>query len=95
MNLSVFYRYKFLVTAHIFVIRMIRIVFVLLVVFVNVSIGALQWRQLAASDLPHGPVGRTSPSNVLYHDSIIMYGGAVSSSLLISLEFRIEQFLFY
>ena len=38
---------------------------------------ALQWKQLATSDLPSGPIGRTSPSNVLYHDSIIMYGGAV------------------
>ncbi|CAF1336824.1 unnamed protein product [Rotaria sordida] len=37
---------------------------------------ALQWKQLASSDLANGPVGRTSPSNVMYRDSLVMYGGA-------------------
>ena len=64
----------------IFVFRMTGIIFMLIAVFTVTSISALQWRQLAASDLPQGPIGRTAPSNVLYHDSIIMYGGAVSSA---------------
>ncbi len=55
-----------------------RIILIFLGIFTIASISALQWWQLAASDLPDGPVGRTAPSNVLYHDSIIMHGGAVS-----------------
>lgn len=66
-----------------FIIRTIRIIVLLLCLLVDVSTGVLQWRQLASSDLPDGPMGRTSPSNVLYRDSIIMYGGAVSYFLIV------------
>lgn len=45
------------------------------------SLDGLQWKQLASSDLPNGPVGRSSPSNVLYRDSLVMYGGTVSTSI--------------
>jgi len=43
------------------IVTMTCIVFILLGVFVTTSIFALQWKQLVPSDLPDGPVGRTSP----------------------------------
>lgn len=58
--------------------KMFERMFLLLVISFITSLNGFQWRQLAASDLSNGPVGRTSPSNVLYQDAIIMYGGAVS-----------------
>ncbi len=65
-----------------------RVILLLLAVFVTTSTLALQWKELIPSDLSDGPVGRTSPSNVLYRDSIIMYGGAVSP---IALVYRYER----